>query len=67
MTAEPQWFKSSYSSNGGDCVEVTGNLIASGTVPVRDSKDADGPILNFPVDAWRSFVSAVRTGEFGSL
>ncbi|MFF2377109.1 DUF397 domain-containing protein [Streptomyces xiamenensis] len=43
MTAEsPHWFTSSYSSNGGDCVEVAANLAAShGVVPVRDSKDAD--------------------------
>ncbi|MEV7925142.1 DUF397 domain-containing protein [Kitasatospora sp. NPDC086801] len=64
MTAEPQWFKSSYSSNGGDCIEVAGNLIPSGTVPVRDSKDTDGPALLFPTEAWQSFVSALRAGEF---
>ncbi|MER7580881.1 DUF397 domain-containing protein [Kitasatospora sp. NPDC097691] len=67
MTAEPQWFKSSYSSNGGDCVEVAGNLVASDTVPVRDSKDPAGPALVFPAESWHSFVSAVRTGEFGTL
>ncbi|MFI2611516.1 DUF397 domain-containing protein [Kitasatospora sp. NPDC018619] len=66
MTAEPQWFKSSYSSNGGNCVEVAGNLVASGAVPVRDSKDPDGPALVFPTDAWQSFVSAVRAGRFGT-
>lgn len=32
----PRWFKSSYSDNGGNCVEVALNLPA--TVPVRDSK-----------------------------
>ncbi|MFI6156507.1 DUF397 domain-containing protein [Kitasatospora sp. NPDC051170] len=67
MTAQPQWFKSSYSSNGGNCIEVAGNLVASNTVPVRDSKDSDGPALTFPVDAWHSFVTAVRTGEFDIL
>ncbi|MFD0396933.1 DUF397 domain-containing protein [Kitasatospora sp. NPDC127121] len=66
-TADPQWFKSSYSSNGGDCIEVAGNLIASDTVPVRDSKDTDGATLLFPTEAWQSFVSAVRIGEFGTV
>lgn len=67
MTTEPQWFKSSYSSNGGDCIEVAGNLVASDAVPVRDSKDSDGPALIFPTAAWQSFVSAVRAGEFDTL
>ncbi|MFJ8477394.1 DUF397 domain-containing protein [Kitasatospora sp. NPDC094011] len=38
-----------------------------GLVPVRDSKDPHGPALAFPADAWRSFVAAVRTGEFGDV
>ncbi|MFF0410413.1 DUF397 domain-containing protein [Kitasatospora sp. NPDC004745] len=67
MTAEPTWFTSSYSSNGGDCVEVAGNLTAVDAVPVRDSKDPHGPALVFPVEAWSAFVSAVRGGEFGVL
>ncbi|MFJ4796152.1 DUF397 domain-containing protein [Kitasatospora purpeofusca] len=68
MTAEPQWFTSSYSSNGGDCIEVARNLASrSGVVPVRDSKDADGPALIFLAEAWQSFVSAVRAGEFGAV
>ncbi|GLV77882.1 DUF397 domain-containing protein [Streptomyces hygroscopicus] len=66
MTTEsPRWFKSSYSDNGGQCVEVAANLVASrGVVPVRDSKDPHGPALLFEPTAWSSFVSAVRRGEF---
>ncbi|ASQ94726.1 DUF397 domain-containing protein [Streptomyces sp. 11-1-2] len=66
MTTEsPRWFKSSYSNNGGQCVEVAANLVASrGVVPVRDSKDPHGPALMFEPTAWSSFVSAVRRGEF---
>ncbi|MEU6237922.1 DUF397 domain-containing protein [Kitasatospora sp. NPDC047058] len=67
MTAEPAWFKSSYSSNGGECVEVAGNLTAADAVPVRDSKDPGGPALVFQVAAWSSFVSAVRSGELGAV
>ncbi|WP_256220570.1 MULTISPECIES: DUF397 domain-containing protein [unclassified Streptomyces] len=31
-----------------------------GLVPVRDSKDPDGPVLAFERDTWASFVGAVR-------
>ena len=49
------WRKSSYSStNGGNCVEVAGNL--PGVVGVRDSKDPPGPALTFSPAAWRSFL-----------
>ncbi|MGW4897832.1 DUF397 domain-containing protein [Kitasatospora sp. NPDC004240] len=59
------WYKSSYSNNGGECVEVSPSL--PGLAPVRDSKDPEGPALVFPAAAWASFVSAVRSGEFGKV
>ncbi|MFD4395749.1 DUF397 domain-containing protein [Kitasatospora sp. NPDC058478] len=59
------WVKSSYSQQGGNCLEVAPGFLDS--LPVRDSKDPEGPALIFPADAWRSFVSAVRTGEFGDV
>ncbi|MER5354460.1 DUF397 domain-containing protein [Kitasatospora sp. NPDC002551] len=59
------WFKSSYSNNGGTCVEVAPDF--PGIVPVRDSKDPAGPALVFPTDAWRAFLSAVQAGEFGAI
>ncbi|WP_405985622.1 DUF397 domain-containing protein [Streptomyces sp. NBC_00872] len=66
MTTEsPRWFTSSYSSNGGDCVEVAANLATPrGVVPVRDSKDPSGPVLNVPAGAFASFVAGVKAGEF---
>ncbi|MEW1860625.1 DUF397 domain-containing protein [Streptomyces sp. NPDC088194] len=66
MTTEsPRWFKSSYSGNGGECIEVAANLAASrGIVPVRDSKDPGGLVLAFPADAFASFVAGVKAGEF---
>ncbi|MCQ8830455.1 DUF397 domain-containing protein [Streptomyces malaysiensis] len=66
MTTEsPRWYKSSYSGNGGQCIEVAANLVASrGEVPVRDSKDPRGPVLVFEPCAWSSFVAAVKGGEF---
>ncbi|MFI6641825.1 DUF397 domain-containing protein [Streptomyces sp. NPDC050504] len=69
MTAgTPHWFTSSYSDNGGDCVEVATNLAAAhGTVPVRDTKSPDGPTLTLPVHAFASFVAGVKAGEFDVL
>jgi len=57
------WRKSSYSGgNGGNCVEVAGNL--PGIVAVRDSKDPHGPALIFTPDEWRTFATGVKAGEF---
>ncbi|MEV7654297.1 DUF397 domain-containing protein [Streptomyces anulatus] len=69
MTTEsPRWFKSSYSSNGGDCIEVAANLAASrGIVPVRDSKVVDGPVVAVPVTAFAAFVAGVSGGTFGTV
>ncbi|MFD3780514.1 DUF397 domain-containing protein [Streptomyces sp. NPDC058612] len=59
MTAEsPRWVVSSYSGNGGQCVEVAVNL--TGVVPVRDSKDPGGPVLGFDPQAFAVFVDGVR-------
>ncbi|MFD8083044.1 DUF397 domain-containing protein [Kitasatospora sp. NPDC059722] len=60
-----QWVKSRYSGNGGSCVEVAPG--SPGVMPVRDSKDPDGPVLVFLAEAWRSFVAATVTGEFGGM
>ncbi|MCA1220456.1 DUF397 domain-containing protein [Streptomyces sp. 8L] len=57
------WHKSSYSTNGANCVEVGVGLLASHVVPVRDSKVSNGPILAVHAASWSSFVSAVNSGE----
>ncbi|MFE5585340.1 DUF397 domain-containing protein [Kitasatospora sp. NPDC056531] len=58
------WRKSSYSgTNGGNCIEVAPGFLP-GAVPVRDSKDPQGPVLLFSASAWKSFVSGVQTGDF---
>ncbi|MFJ7187665.1 DUF397 domain-containing protein [Streptomyces bacillaris] len=61
----PQWFTSSYSDNGGNCVEVAVNLAPShDRVPVRDSKCADGPVVGVRTAAFSAFVAGVRAGTF---
>ncbi|WP_335941678.1 DUF397 domain-containing protein [Streptomyces sp. PTD5-9] len=69
MTTEsPRWLKSSYSENGGQCIEVAANLTAShGIVPVRDSKNPNGPALNPSTDAFATFVTGVKSGELGTV
>ena len=59
---ELAWWKSSRSS-GGNCVEVATD---GDHVFVRHSKDPDGPVLTFDIDAFRAFVEDVRaTGTIG--
>ncbi|MFJ6463753.1 DUF397 domain-containing protein [Streptomyces sp. NPDC091387] len=66
-TPTPQWFTSSYSDNGGDCVEVAVNLVAAhGVVPVRDSKNVSGPVLRAAPGSFVSFVAGVKAGGFGA-
>jgi hypothetical protein len=58
-----EWIKSSYSEgNGGACVEWAPAAV-SGGVPVRDSKNPEGPALVFRVDAWSAFVAEVKGGR----
>ncbi|TQF03370.1 DUF397 domain-containing protein [Kitasatospora acidiphila] len=60
-----KWFKSSYSDNGGACVEVAANV--PGVIPVRDSKDPEGPSLTFTPAGFAAFVAGVKGGEFGAI
>ncbi|MGK4582342.1 DUF397 domain-containing protein [Kitasatospora sp. HPMI-4] len=70
MTPNPDltgasWLKSSHSNNGGQCIEVAPGY--PGFMPVRDSKDPQGPALVFSADAFAAFVAGVKSGEFGSV
>ncbi|AZS71713.1 DUF397 domain-containing protein [Streptomyces lydicus] len=62
------WTKSSHSdANGGECLEFSRALTQPhGLVPVRDSKDPDGPALIFAAGDWSSFVSAIKRGQFSA-
>jgi Domain of unknown function (DUF397) len=59
------WIKSSLSYANGNCVEVAS--LPGGTVGVRNSRDAAGPVLVFTPDEWHAFVGGVRKGEFDSF
>ncbi|GAA4979409.1 DUF397 domain-containing protein [Actinopolymorpha pittospori] len=55
------WRKASYSSSGGNCVEVGASTTHIG---VRDTKDRDGGMLTVSPAAWGSFLDSIKAGEF---
>jgi hypothetical protein len=61
------WRKSSYSGSAQaeSCVEVADRF--PGVIPVRDSKDPEGPALVFPAGSWAAFVGAVKAGDLPSV
>jgi Domain of unknown function (DUF397) len=57
-SADLNWRKASYSSNGGaECVEVAD---PNNRVLVRDTQDRTGPTLRFTPDAWHRFANQVK-------
>ncbi|MFF7252275.1 DUF397 domain-containing protein [Streptomyces microflavus] len=67
-TTTQQWVKSSYSGNGGTCVEwAPRTATTTGIVPVRDSKDTTGPVLSIRAAAFSAFVAGVKAGDFGTV
>ncbi|ANW19383.1 DUF397 domain-containing protein [Streptomyces clavuligerus] len=56
-----RWQKSSYSGNGGVCVEwAPSYALAHGVVPVRDSKRSDGLVLMVSAAAFTGLVTMAR-------
>lgn len=53
-----QWFKSSFSASGSQCVEVA--WLPEGGVGVRDSKNPAGPALTFTPSEWDAFTAAIQ-------
>ncbi|MFE2042595.1 DUF397 domain-containing protein [Streptomyces sp. NPDC059477] len=62
-----EWVKSSHSGpNGGDCVEwAPGHASAHGVIPVRDSKQTDGPGLMLSPEAFAGLIRFARNTEAG--
>ena len=56
------WVKSSLSFANGNCVEVAD--LPGRAIGVRNSRDAEGPVLRFTSDEWHAFLGGVRNGEF---
>jgi hypothetical protein len=71
------WRKSSYSNNGGNCVEIA--VLGRDQVPaaykaeadrlfvMRDSKNPSGPRLYFTPGEWDAFACGMKDGAFDDL
>lgn len=55
------WRKSSYSNNGGNCVEVA--RLSNSRVAIRDSKAPHQAALIFTEEEFAAFVNSVRSGQ----
>jgi hypothetical protein len=53
------WFKSSYSSGNGQCVECARTPV--GGMAVRDSKHTATPPLTFSRTTWQRFTNTIKT------
>ena len=56
-----EWRTSSSSGGNGACVEVAAD--STTWVLVRDTKDREGPVLQFGPDAWRRFAAQVKVRQ----
>lgn len=59
------WWKKASKSNGNggnNCVEVM--FLSGGGAAVRDSKNPDGPRLNFTKGEWDAFLDGAQNHEF---
>lgn len=59
--AGARWFKSTWSGEGDNCVEVA--FLASGRVGIRDSKNPAGGALVVSPSAFTGFIAAAASGE----
>lgn len=55
-----EWSRSSFCGEAGHCIEVATET----RVLLRDSKDPNGPYLQFSVDEWEAFAAGIRNREF---
>ncbi|WP_424531195.1 DUF397 domain-containing protein [Sphaerisporangium viridialbum] len=51
------WQKSSFSGGGNDCVEIA---VIGESIAARDSKNPDGPTIQFSSSEWRTFLDHLR-------
>jgi len=56
-----QWRKARRSAGNGACVEVSP---AGGQILIRDSKDRNGPVMEYSERSWHIFIVGAKTGRF---
>ena len=52
------------SCESGACVEVAAN---QNTILIRNSRQPDGPLIEYTAEEWHAFVSGVKEGDFDNL
>jgi hypothetical protein len=57
-TSRAPWRKSSYSNNGGNCIEA--GVAESGWILVRDTTNRTSGTLSFPASVWRAFAEGLK-------
>jgi hypothetical protein len=63
VNTEHDFKTSTFSGNGGNCVEVA---TTPDGVHVRHSKDRNGGTLKFTTAEWLAFLQGAVAGEFGA-
>jgi hypothetical protein len=58
--SNPDWRRSSHCA-ADSCVEVS---LAGDRVALRDSKDRNGPVLEFDESEWTEFLAGAHNGDF---
>ena len=58
------WRKAQRSKNYGDCAEVSGS---DGIIAMRDSKDRQGPVIEYPAASWQAFIVSAKSGALDAL
>ncbi|MEV6419088.1 DUF397 domain-containing protein [Streptomyces sp. NPDC051662] len=62
MTEPLRWSKSSYSDNGGQCVEwAPAPAATTGEFLVRDSKAPNGPVLTLTAESFAGLVALAKS------
>lgn len=64
LAPKSAWYKSSYSNDGNNCVEVANLVAEKQVVGIRDSKDENGPALTFDPASFAGFINDVRAGHY---
>jgi hypothetical protein len=57
------WYKAGRSGSD-NCVEVAA---IDGMIVIRNSREPDGPTLEYTRDEWRAFVDGARDGDFDNF
>jgi predicted secreted Zn-dependent protease len=50
--------------DGGACVQVAAD---QNTILIRNSRQPDGPLIEYTPEEWHEFVSGIKKGDFDNL